>query len=552
MPAPSTANKEGVYVRRATRSAGLFFDEFAENSAWIREEGWIHLPPLPSLKRIIVRGETRIHPDVQGIEAGIPELDVYLKKHHIATVALPIAQPWEVAIDVPTDVAVEGALVVFKLRGVTRTNLLAWLGRVCQHQPWAEGLQRFRKQNRNRQMRILRVEVDGDPAFDFSSRHAPYSPTFARKHAQLGLNVVGFLTADLGIGESARAMVRAADAARIPAAAVPLKLPCKARLGDQTFAAFVQDTNPHPVNVFHLDAPAGRDITTHHGADFIKNKYNVGYWAWELPEFPDAWIPYFEYIDEVWCPSDFVRNAIAAKSPLPVITMPHAVEFARPTRPMAELRQTFGLPPEKFLFLFLYDLNSYTERKNPRAVLEAFRRSGLAEKGAALVIKTHSVNGNERDFDALKQAAAEIPGTTLIAESLSRTRVYELEAACDCFVSLHRSEGFGFAVAECMYLGKPVIATDWSATAEYLNSTNGAPVRAPLITLEKNHGPYAKGQQWANPDVEHAAEWMKTLFADRTLCARLGTAARDTIDREFSLKAIGARYRKRLEAIASW
>ena len=56
--------------------------------------------------------------------------------------------------------------------------------------------------------------------------------------------------------------------------------------------------------------------------------------------------------------------------------------------------------------------------------------------------------------------------------------ISELESACDSFVSLHRAEGFGFALAECMYLGKPVIATDWSATAEFINATNGCPVRA--------------------------------------------------------------------------
>ncbi|PTY05882.1 hypothetical protein DB347_16210 [Opitutaceae bacterium EW11] len=552
MPLKPDAQREGVYVRRATRSAGLFYDEFAEGSAWIREDAWIQLPPLPDLKKIVVRGETRIHPDVRGSEEGIPELDLYLGNQHIATVAIPGPQPWDVAIDIPPEIAGAGALIRFELRNVAYTNFLAWLGRLTAQWPWSESLQRFRKQNRNRQMRICRVEMDGDVVFDFSNRHAPYSPAFARKHTRLGMNVVGFLTADLGIGESARCMVRAADAAGIPAAAVPLKLPCKARLGDHSFAAFVQDTNPHPVNVFHLDPPASRDIDTHHGVAFRENKYNVGYWAWELPEFPDAWLPYFDYFHEIWCPSDFVRDALAPKSPLAVTTMPHAVEFARPTRSVAELRASFGLPTDKYLFLFLYDLNSYTERKNPRAVIEAFRRSNLARGDAALVVKVHGVTGNEDDLDRLRALVADLPGTTLVAESLSRSRIYDLEMACDCFVSLHRSEGFGFALAESMYLGKPVIATNWSATAEYLNETNGAPVRCQLVTLQQNHGPYAKGQVWADADVNHAAEWMQRLARDRALGERLGAAARATVEESFSLKAVGARYRKRLEAIASW
>lgn len=552
MPSKPEAHREGVYRRRTTRSAGLFFDDFSEDSAWIREEAWIQLPALPELKRVVIRGETRIHPDVRGAEEGLPELDVYLKDEHVATVALPGPQPWDVAVDVPPNIAGEGAILHFELRGVAWTNTLAWLGRVAETWPGGERLQRFRRQNRNRQMRIRRIEADGDVVFDFSNRHAPYSPVFARKHTRLGMNVVGFLTADLGIGESARCMVRAADAVHIPAAAVPLKLPCKARLGDHSFAAYVQDTNPHEVNVFHLDPPASRDVDTHHGADFRQRKYNVGYWAWELPEFPDAWLPYFEYFQEIWCPSEFVRSALTPKSPLAVMTMPHAVEFTRPAQAAAELRASFNLPADKYLFLFLYDLNSYTERKNPRAVIEAFRRSGLAARGAALVVKVHGVAGNERDLEKLRGLLAELPGTTLVAESLSRSRLYELEAACDCFVSLHRSEGFGLAMAECMYLGKPVIATNWSANTEYLDETNGAPVRYRLATLEQNHGPYSKGQVWADADVDHAADWMKRLAGDPALGERLGAAARTTIEQKFSLNAVGERYKQRLEAIASW
>jgi glycosyltransferase involved in cell wall biosynthesis len=117
-------------------------------------------------------------------------------------------------------------------------------------------------------------------------------------------------------------------------------------------------------------------------------------------------------------------------------------------------------------------------------------------------------------------------------------------------VSLHRAEGFGLAVAECMYLGKPVISTNWSATAEYLTADNGCPVDYKILTLDRNHGPYMKGSFWADPDVEHAAMWMRKLFSDRTFAEQIGAAARATIEDRFSPAAIGARYRRRLEAIA--
>jgi glycosyltransferase involved in cell wall biosynthesis len=549
---PPNAQREGVYTRRWTRFEGLFFDEFAPDSAWIREEGVVYFPVLPGIKRIVVQGYFRPTDNLDRFEAVTPELDIKINSAHIATITLTQNEPWEVGFDVPTEQSETAAVIGFKLRKVGFTNLLAWLGRIGEHWPIGPRLQRYRAQRKNRQMRVTRILVDGEVVYDFSNRHAPYSPEFARKHAHFGLNVVGFLTADLGIGESARCMVRAADAAEIPAAAIPLKLPCKAHLGDSTFAAFVQERNPHAVNVFHLDPPASHDIDVHHGPEFRQNKYNIGYWAWELPEFPDAWLGYFNYFDEIWCPSHFVRDAITPKSPLPVFTMPHAVAFDRPLASTTELRTKFGLPQDRFLFLFLYDLNSYSERKNPRAVIEAFRASGLAAKGASLVIKVHGVAGNENDLVALRSAVGDWPDTVLVTKSFTRTEIYELESACDCFVSLHRSEGFGFALAESMYLGKPVIATDWSATTEFLSKENGCPVRYTLVALERNHGPYGKGQIWAEPDTHHAAEWMQRLVADPELAVRLGAAGRATIEKNFSPSTIGARYRRRLEAIASW
>jgi glycosyltransferase involved in cell wall biosynthesis len=229
--------------------------------------------------------------------------------------------------------------------------------------------------------------------------------------------------------------------------------------------------------------------------------------------------------------------------------MPHAIEFSRPA---GNFREKFGLPEKKFLFLFIYDLNSYSERKNPRATLAAWRKAYGDSGETGLVIKVQNKADNYGDWSRLNDEVAGMPGVTLLSETLKRSDVYELQSACDSFVSLHRSEGFGLAVAESMYLGKPVISTDWSATAEFVNSGNGCPARCNLIALERTVGPYEKGQIWADADVDHAAWLMKQLSSDPALCERLGTAARRTIEERFSPAVIGRRYRRRLDAIATW
>ena len=545
MPSPRSPSLHSGQWRTPSYS-GLFFDSFCADSAWIRDVACLRIPPSEGVERLTLRGEYRPHPEARGIETRAPTLRCQVDGAHVAS--FPDLKPGPFDFDIPLtpEAARRGVRITLELGGTSFTNTLAWLGRVTGSAP----LQRFRAQNKNRQLRIATLETNtGEIIFDFSVRLAPFSLAFARRHARHEFNLVGFLTADLGVGESARCMVRAADAANISTALVPLKLHCKNRLGDQTYAARLQEKNPFRVNVIHIDAPASRDIDHHHGKAFRAGKYNIAYWAWELPEFPDAWVPNFAYYDEVWCPSDFARSGIAMASPLPVLTMPHSIEF---TRPVGNHRERFGLPADQYLFLFVSDLNSYSARKNPQAVIDAFRASGLAGHGAVLVIKVQNSADNPDDVIALQNAVRDLPGTVLITGTLTREEIYQLESACDCFVSLHRSEGFGLAVAECMYLGKPVISTDWSATAEFVNSSNGCPVRCTVVPIEKTHGPYVKGQLWAEPDKLHAAEWMRRLFADRDLGARLGAAAQRTIETQFSPSVIGAKYRRRLESIATF
>jgi glycosyltransferase involved in cell wall biosynthesis len=538
----------GAFARRFTRYSGLYFDEFASDSAWIREDAVVRLPPMTGVESLVIRGEALAHPQVRGPEAGFPALEILVDGRSVKTILLTAPGPWKAEVALDPDRSKIGSILYFRLHGVGFTNALAWLGRVTN----LGFLQRYRAQNKNRQLRISSIESEsGDRVYDFSKREGPYCVSFARSHARTGMNIVGFLTADLGIGESARCMVRAADAASIPTALVNLKLNCRNRLGDSTFSDRLQESNPFGVNVVHLDPPAARDIDHHHGAGFRADKYNIGYFAWELQEFPDSWMPAFDFFDEIWCPSDFVRESISPKAPFPVLTMPHSISFDRPTEDKAALRARLGLPAEPFLFLCLFDLNSYTARKNPRAVVEAFRESGLAGGSSALVIKVQNADANAADYDALVDSVREIPGTVIIKHTLSRADVYALESACDCYVSLHRSEGFGLAVAECMYLGKPVISTNWSATSEYLNAENGLPVRYSLVQLEENHGPYPKGATWAEPDIMHAAKLMSAIASAPLEAARIGAAARKTIEERFSPAVIGARYRRRLEAIAS-
>jgi glycosyltransferase involved in cell wall biosynthesis len=125
-----------------------------------------------------------------------------------------------------------------------------------------------------------------------------------------------------------------------------------------------------------------------------------------------------------------------------------------------------------------------------------------------------------------------------------------LESTCDCFVSLHRSEGFGLGLAEAMYQGKPVIGTDWSGNTDFMNAENSCPVRYSLERLDQSFGPYSKGQTWAEPDSDHAAWFMRRLVEDDSYRRRIAAAGQETIRSDYSPRAVGRRYLERLALIS--
>jgi glycosyltransferase involved in cell wall biosynthesis len=138
-----------------------------------------------------------------------------------------------------------------------------------------------------------------------------------------------------------------------------------------------------------------------------------------------------------------------------------------------------------------------------------------------------------------------------INETLSRQDVYDLYAVCDAFVSLHRSEGWGMGPIEAMFLGKPVVATNWSGNADFMRPDNSLPVNYRLVKIERDVGPYRAGHTWADPEIEHASWLMRRVMDDDELRARISREAMRTVRDDYSPEVIGRRIRARLEYVQS-
>ena len=212
-------------------------------------------------------------------------------------------------------------------------------------------------------------------------------------------------------------------------------------------------------------------------------------------------------------------------------------------------RSDFALPEDAFLFLVMYDMRSYQARKNPDAAIAAFERAFADGKQAALVVKINNGQAFPGDLARLQERMKGNPGIRLIDQRLTRQQVYDLESVCDAFLSLHRSEGFGLGLAESMFLGKPAVGTNWSGNTDFMDARNSCPVDCTLVTLAEDCGPYKAGERWAEPDIDHAAWYMRKLVDDPAWRRRIAEAGRKTITEEFSAQAVGQSYCKRLDVI---
>ncbi len=374
-----------------------------------------------------------------------------------------------------------------------------------------------------------------------SAEQAAAAPPPARSELW-GVNVVGYFRSELGVGEAARQVVTALDAAGVPALAVHGATLPLSRQG-HTYTQSDHRDAQFPVNLICVNADMLPDFASRAGERFFAGRYSIGLWFWEVSRFRAEWQRSFELLDEVWAPTAHVAEALAPVSPIPVVPMRIPVEVPSIVpRSRAEL----GVP-EGFFFLFSFDYLSVFERKNPLALVEAFTRAFAPGEGPSLVLKCINAERDPANHERLLTAAGEHPDVHVIDRYLTPSDKNTLTATCDCYVSLHRSEGFGLTMAEAMYVGKPAIATGYSGNLDFMTPENGLLVDYALVPIGPGSPPYPADGEWADPNVEHAASLMRLVFDDPAAAAALGARAAQDIHRSHSPEAAGILMERRLE-----
>ena len=359
-----------------------------------------------------------------------------------------------------------------------------------------------------------------------------------------GINLIGYLQAEMGVGESARAALIAAGAVNIPIAVK--SVPADSRYREHhRLDAGTNDSLRYAFNIFHINADQTGAVVDRLGASCLRNRYNIGYWAWELEEFPERWLPSFAQYHEIWTPSSFCQDAISQRSPVPVIRIPHCITVDDEA-PLG--RADLGLPEEPFLFLCAFDMLSVFERKNPLAVIQAFRKAFDSERRVHLIIKINNAGVSPDNLSLLREASSDTR-ITIIDKTYSKHAMTSLLRHCNCLVSLHRSEGFGFIMAEAMRMRKPVIATAYSGNMDFTKLDNSFLVNYTMKAVGQGCAPYDEHCSWADPDITCAAAHMRTVFGHPETGQRAALSAEHYISQHFSPQVIGQRVRMRLEHV---
>jgi len=359
-----------------------------------------------------------------------------------------------------------------------------------------------------------------------------------------GVNVVGYLSSETGTGEVARTAVRLLRAANIPCVLNNVIGP-SAPLEDSASSDFSEE-NPYVLNLVYVNPDQAANFAWEKGQAYFGGRYNIGVWNWEVSDFPPEWLPRFRYYDEIWAPTRFVADAFSRVSPAPVIRIPYAVD-PQPRVSKDFDRSRLGVAPGVFFFLYIFDFQSIFERKNPLGLIEAFKRGFGSDQSAVLIVK--SSNADRQAVRMMREAAG--PANVKIVDAvLPREALNALYYLCDCYVSLHRAEGFALTPAEAMCAGKPVIATAYGGNTDFMTPENSYLVNYRLQELERDYGPYKKGWTWADPDLDEAAALMRRVFERRDEAEATGRRAREDILRLLHPAVVGGLMKERLLTIA--
>jgi hypothetical protein len=362
-----------------------------------------------------------------------------------------------------------------------------------------------------------------------------------------------------GQGRASKAAFEALAAGKIPVLDIEFSLP-RNRMEEE----FKNNENrlrqaESAIHIMNLNPEYVPECLLLHLSRLREGDRLIGQFFWELSDIGSTHGCGLSLIDEIWVATEYLKTIYTSRTTVPVFVMGQAVEpYPAPT---ALSRAALGLPPDSYIFLYSFDAGSGLLRKHPLAAVRAFRRAfPTGSEKAALVLKTmntNSLTGDEerREWQTVMEIASEDPRVVIIDRLFSEAELASLYELSDCYVSLHRSEGFGYGPAEALARGKPVIVTNYSGPTDFCTAETAMLVDYELCQVRQGLYPYMDPDRsyfWASPEIEIASQHMRTVYANPEYGFRLGANGRRLMAEQYSVAALAGRYSARLKALGFW
>lgn len=386
------------------------------------------------------------------------------------------------------------------------------------------------------------ARLAADEVLPFERGPASFPPPTGALDPHQGLNVIGPLDRVSGLGVSARGYLDGLRRAGFE------KLGCRAQQREFAIQNSIPDgpqLSPYlpdaRINLVHMNGDTLPVMIDSQGDDFLRDRYNIAVWYWELPTLRPEWQLAMKYFHEFWAPTPFIARILRQSTAKPVHVLPPYLAYLQGLTAAAP---DAGGPAR---FVYCFDANSILARKNPGALLQAFQQAFGDSRDVHLTFKVTYPNRNVAEVDRLYLAAAEDPRIEIVDRMLSDDELHALIGSATAYVSPHRSEGLGLTVIEAMASGVPVIATPFGGMDAFVTDETAFPIKHGYTELPDDYLPYPKGYVWAEPDVDALSSRLREVLDCKQEAYRRAEVARQRVLDYFCAPGVHAGYKRRLE-----
>jgi hypothetical protein len=363
------------------------------------------------------------------------------------------------------------------------------------------------------------------------------------------VTLIGHPFATVGMGEQLRSHIAACQSAHVPFKVLDIFRYAARSDPDhrKLIEPFEIEAPADGVRIFHVNGdevgPVMQAFEARRGA--FADGYNIIVPAWELPRYPVEWAEQLRKFDEVWALSHFIEDSLAAAG----ISSTHIGQPVEVSLGQFLPRKYFGIRESAFVLLHFLDLSSFASRKNPEAVLTMFEALRRRREFGDIQLVVKAKKGDEDAEDWLQPIRDRVPEARFLAKPMSALETRSLINCCDCFVSLHRAEGFGRCTGEAMFLGRLALATSWSGNLDYMTKENSLLVDHDLVPVRVGEYPFAEGQLWAEANVGHAVELLDAAMGNPDWVRAIAAKGRRDVRLGHGFRAVGLRVLDRLTQI---